>query len=466
MSINSHYDFSIEDGEDGVSCVRFGMGAVKNVGHGPVDMIIEARVDGPFEDLTDFSNRVDLRKVGKRPLECLIKVGALDSFGPRMALLDAIDRAVSVSGAKFQAEEIGQLTFFDNDSGLTQKISLQEIDPDYNRREQLNWERELVGLYVSDHPLRETAQALENVVTHFSSQLTQAEEAQFVRVFGEVVRISKIMTRKNEEMAFVNLEDVHGSTKLVLFPRTWKKFAGVLNYGKVIIAEGKVDLSRGDPSVLVDMIKTELHLDQKHVTRLAEAVVADNGTTANTPTPQPAAETDPEDSLLESESDPIPQPAAKEPPPMAKTELTPVPDPSSIEAKPAQPVEELDNWMPPEPDFPPEYEVWYQGEPVSLEKPVVAAVPESVLAEEAGGYQLVEGDEQQEGELPSSQADGATELTRPGAESPPVAFPVETVVVEPAVEPKLPPPQVPVEEPAVRRRRSTDADCGDAISGG
>ena len=74
-------------GEGGESCVRFGLGAVKNVGHGPVDMILEGREDGPFEDLTDFANRVDLRKVGKRALESLIKVGALDSFGPRMALL-------------------------------------------------------------------------------------------------------------------------------------------------------------------------------------------------------------------------------------------------------------------------------------------------------------------------------------------------------------------------------------------
>ena len=80
---NSYYDFSIEDGEDGESCVRFGLGAVKNVGHGPVDMILEGREDGPFEDLTDFANRVDLRKVGKRALESLIKVGALDSFGSR-----------------------------------------------------------------------------------------------------------------------------------------------------------------------------------------------------------------------------------------------------------------------------------------------------------------------------------------------------------------------------------------------
>ncbi|MFN2144189.1 MAG: DNA polymerase III subunit alpha [Anaerolineales bacterium] len=448
---HSYYDFSIEDGEDGESCIRFGMGAVKNVGHGPVDMIIEARQDGPFADLTDFANRVDLRKVGKRPLECLIKVGALDSFGPRMALLDAIDRSVSVSGAKFQAEEIGQLTFFDSSAGLTQKIHLQDIDPNYNRREQLNWERDLVGLYVSDHPLRETAQALENVVTHYSSQLAQAEEAQFVRVFGEVVRISKIMTRKNEEMAFVNLEDVRGSTKLVLFPKTWKKFAGVLNYGKVIIVEGKVDLSRGDPSVLVDVIKTELHLEQQHVKRLEEAVVADNGTTEKMPDPQLVVESEPEDAMPEPESEPIPQPATEESSPMIEPESMPEPDPDPVEVNAAFPVDEQDDWMPPEPEFPLEYEVWYQGEPVSPENSTAIAEPAPVLAEEVAGYQLEDADDPQEGESPSPQADIDDELSPPLVDSSPAVFPPETAVIEPAPEAKKIPPQVPVEEPPVRR---------------
>jgi len=447
---HSSYDFSIEDSEEGETCIRFGMGAVKNVGHGPVDIISDARVEGPFEDLTDFANRVDLRKVGKRPLECLIKVGALDSFGPRMALLDAIDRTVSVSSAKFQAEEIGQLTFFDSNSGLSQKIKLQDIDPNYNRREQLNWERDLVGLYVSDHPLRETAQALENVVTHFASQLNQVEDGQFVRVFGEVVRISKIMTKKNKEMAFVRLEDVRGFTKLVLFPKTWKKFAGVLNYGKVIIAEGKVDLSRGDPNVLVDMIKTELHLEQKHVKRLENAVVADNGTTAETSEPI---------------MDPVLEPAAKkqavvkleveEPPSKTEPEAATQQETGTVEAKPTVTTEKLDIDIPPEPEIPLEYETWYQGKPDVLRESVVEEKSEPELAEGSAVYQSKEVPEQEEEDLPVEEPAvepvSDPEEAAPVAESVPVTSAAETTVVESVPEASLVIPEAPVDKPVIRQ---------------
>ena len=141
-----------------------------------------------------------------------------------MGLLEILDRIISISAAKFQAEEIGQLSFFGNDSGIVQKISLPTIDPNFNRREQLNWERELVGLYVSDHPLRETAAALEGIITHYSIDLDHLEHTTFVRVFGEVVGISKTLTKKGDEMAFVRLEDVRGFSKLVIFPRTIPNF--------------------------------------------------------------------------------------------------------------------------------------------------------------------------------------------------------------------------------------------------
>ena len=232
----SCWDFSIEDSEEeeDKSCIRFGLGAVKNVGNGPVEALLEARQEGEFADLTDLANRLDLRKVGKRALESLIKVGALDVFGPRMALIQVMDKALSISGSTFQAAEVGQLTFFGSESGLVQKIVLPEIDPEYNRREQLSWERELVGLYVSDHPLREAAAQLKGIVTHFSNQLSLVEQDSFVRVFGEVVSIRHHQTKRGDPMAFVSIEDTAGIIRLVLFPRTWKKLSGRLQFGKVV----------------------------------------------------------------------------------------------------------------------------------------------------------------------------------------------------------------------------------------
>ena len=105
----SGYDFTIEDREGEISAIRFGLGAVKNVGQNPVDLIMSARAEAPFEDLTDFSRKVDLRQVGRRPLECLIKVGALDRFGPRLALLQDLERIMAVSSSFFRAKEAGQM---------------------------------------------------------------------------------------------------------------------------------------------------------------------------------------------------------------------------------------------------------------------------------------------------------------------------------------------------------------------
>ena len=121
----SGWDFTIEDSDKGPS-IRFGLGAIKNVGENAVNPIIAARKDGSFKDLNDFARRVDLRAVGKRALECLIKVGALDSFGNRGALLDSLDLIISVSSNHFRAAEAGQMSLFGGMTGVTEEIRLVE----------------------------------------------------------------------------------------------------------------------------------------------------------------------------------------------------------------------------------------------------------------------------------------------------------------------------------------------------
>ena len=356
----SSWDFSIEDMEDGKSCIRFGMGAIKNVGHGPVDTILEGRNDQAFKDLTDLANRVDLRKVGKRALESLVKVGALDRFGSRMALLEVLDRIVSISAAKFQAEEIGQLSFFGSDSGMVQKIALPSIDPKFNRREQLNWERELVGLYISDHPLRETASALEGIITHYSSDLDHAESQSFVRVFGEVIRISKTITKKGDEMAFIQLEDTKGFSKLVIFPNTWKRVAGLLNYGKIVIAEGKVDLSRAEPSILVDDIKVQIHLDEEKLQEMKVSMQQSTPPSSRKPIEPASSKVREQKGKYASQklSDETKRETNTAKPQSAQKQISqPTNEPHSYN----QPVEEKNlppDYIPPEPDIPESYNIW------------------------------------------------------------------------------------------------------------
>lgn len=260
----SGWDFTIEDRrlEDGrlKSSIRFGMGAIKNVGRGPVDAIIKARESGPFKDLNDFAHRVDLRQVGRRALESLIRVGALDRFGSRTALLDGIDRILALSSSHFKAAEIGQISLFGMHTGLTDQIQLPEPSREVNRREMLHWERELIGLYVSDHPLSPVLQELTEAVTHFSGQLAEAAHNEQVRVAGLVVRIRPHQTKAGKSMAFVSLEDIQGTIELVLFPKTWAKYSTMVEYEKILLVTGKVDAQGGEPKVLVDEMTTDFKM--------------------------------------------------------------------------------------------------------------------------------------------------------------------------------------------------------------
>jgi DNA polymerase-3 subunit alpha len=254
----SGWDFTIKDSPEGKSTIRFGLGAVKNVGHGPVDSILEARKGRNFKDINDFARRVDLRSVGKRALESLIKVGALDLFGQRSALLSIMDQILSISSSHFRASDAGQISMFGAGSALSDEIILPRSAPEINRREILEWERELIGLYVSDHPLSPVMDALAQVVTHFSGQLSEASAGDKVRVAGIVTRVRPHTTKTGKSMGFVTLEDVQGTIELVVFPKTWEKNWQTFEVDAVVLVDGKVDAQSGDPKVLVDSVSTDL----------------------------------------------------------------------------------------------------------------------------------------------------------------------------------------------------------------
>jgi len=265
----SVWDFAIEDRVESAAAIRFGLGAIKNVGTGPVEAIIAGRAGGAFESAADFARRVDLRLVGKRPLECLIKAGALDSSGSRHALLSALENMVSASAALFQAKEVGQLTFFEGSSSMANEIVPSEDGEETEsiRRERLSWERELIGLYVSDHPLSPRMNELAAVVTHFSPQLSEVESDERVRVAGLVKSYRSFQTKRGKSMAFVTIEDPQGVIDLVLFPSIWDRHAALIQYDKLIIVEGRLDNRNNEGKILVDKIDTQLNIivpaDQK-----------------------------------------------------------------------------------------------------------------------------------------------------------------------------------------------------------
>ncbi len=264
------WDFTVEECGDCKSAIRFGLGAVKNVGQNPVEMILEARGGKPFADLNDFARRVDLSRVGKRSLEGMIKVGALDSFGPRAALLEAMDTILSVSSSHFSALNSGQLSFFGSIAGVEETINLPRVNG-VDKAQMLEWERELIGLYVSDHPLTPYLPILKRRVTHYSGQLGEVDKKDKVTVAGMVKTIRSHFTKDGKPMAFVGLEDAQGAIECILFPRAYTQYIPQVEIGRVICAEGKVDAEGKVPKILVDQL-SRITLDD-----MAEADAAPAG---------------------------------------------------------------------------------------------------------------------------------------------------------------------------------------------
>ncbi len=257
----SRLDFVIEEREAGKPAIRYGLGAIKNVGAGAAEAILQSRLEsGVFNSVEELARRVDLRHVGKRALESLVRVGAFDSLGDRTAILESLDRIMAVSAAHFRAREVGQLTLFGASTGVAEHIQLPPASAAVTRREQLTWEKELLGVYVSDHPLTPYMHELRELVSHYSAELREAEQGAAVAVAGEVSRIRTFQTRNGREMAFVTLEDLQGLFEVVVFARTWQKVSEWIEPGGVVLVRGRIDSERGEPKVLADEITREIRL--------------------------------------------------------------------------------------------------------------------------------------------------------------------------------------------------------------
>jgi DNA polymerase-3 subunit alpha len=350
----SEWDFTIENSGENETSIRFGFSAVKNVGENPVNLILEARKEGSFKDLNDFARRVDLRAVGKRALECLIKVGALDKFGNRAALLASLDRVVAVSNSHFQAIRAGQMSLFGAETGVTENIVLPEVN-DVDKREMLNWERELIGLYLSDHPLSSYQKQLVQIVSYFSGQLPEAQHEEKVRVAGLINSIRPYQTKTGKAMGFVTMEDIQGTIDLVMFPRTWRRFSEMLVVGEIIIVEGKVDANSNPPKILVDSVRSDFEM------KISVDEMAPQPPQLKPAPPSPARDN--------AGTMPVPKPA---PVPVQ----SPTSQPKVAESQPTYTVEpEWDNGeVPPPPDaFPPGWDDAWQPDFAAAE---MAARPE------------------------------------------------------------------------------------------
>ncbi len=262
----SKLDFTIEADGEGNRAIQFGLGAVKNVGEGPIEVILAAREqDGPFKDIEDFCQRVDLRQVNRRALECLVKVGALDAFGQRSQLLAIIDRMMALSQSTHRAQDVGQLSMFDASSGFSQamggSISLPDV-PEVPRKEMLGWEKELVGFYVSEHPLQQVVASLDGTVTAFCGEIEEEMAGQKVVLAGVVAWVRPHITKKGDPMAFVNLEDLQGNIEVIVFPNIYEKTRELWQDDKILIVKGRVDTRGRSPKVICESVQDYLLTSQ------------------------------------------------------------------------------------------------------------------------------------------------------------------------------------------------------------
>ncbi len=230
--------------------IRFGMSAIKNVGRSAVEEILRAReMDGSFADIEDFLTKVNVRIANRKTLESLIKAGAFDGFGDRSIFLHNIETILAYASRLQKQANSGQTDLFgsllDEDIHMKPKLALEASSEAYNLRDQLLWERELLGLYLSHHPLSMYEKFLSEQAVPIAT-LQPEHDGKAVKVGGAINDVREITTKNGQKMAFVRLEDKSGEIELVVFPNSFQQTLGLWERDKVVLIQGKVSAKDRD----------------------------------------------------------------------------------------------------------------------------------------------------------------------------------------------------------------------------
>jgi DNA polymerase-3 subunit alpha len=231
--------------------IRFGLAAIKNVGTQAIEAILAERRKAPFDSLLDFCRRVDLRVCNKRVIESLIQGGAFDSLpNHRAQLLAMLDQTIS-SAAKWRKERDDlQLHLFGFVEEPNWDVEVPNIPP-LQQSQQLEYERELLGMYISGHPLDAYAELMEQLEGDKLHELQDLPDHSEVLVAGMILSNKTIVTKKGQPMAFMELEDRIDKVEVVLFPETWKQAAPLVQKGRLVLVRAKLQLQDEDPPKLL-----------------------------------------------------------------------------------------------------------------------------------------------------------------------------------------------------------------------
>lgn len=262
----SEIDFIIEDQGNGKIVIRFGLGAVKNAGEAATGLLLnERRAKGKFRSVQDLGERVDLRRVGKRALEYMIKARVFDCWGNPAQMMEALDRLVAESGRSHDAALAGQMNLFGGSLGSSAKWEMKLLQsvaelPALDHKQMMEWEKEALGIHISEHPLERPLASLKPHTTHVLSKLDITHQGKLVRVAGMISTLRTLNTKKGEPMAFGTLSDMDGGVEVVFFPRTWQQVKDQVKVDQVMLVRGKLQVEESRTKILVEGVQTKVEL--------------------------------------------------------------------------------------------------------------------------------------------------------------------------------------------------------------
>jgi DNA polymerase-3 subunit alpha len=244
----------------GKNKIRFGLLAIKNVGSNIVSVIIKEREKGIFKSFSDFIARIDSNDLNKKSLESLIKTGTFDKFEERGKLLENLEDVLKFNRDIRKINGSEQKSLFNHPSvAFSFSLKLKDASP-ISLGQRLLWEKELLGLYVSSHPL----ESFKKVFSKKAFPLNRLKEHIFnqtIRVGGIISSIKKILTKKGEPMLFMKLEDLTGKTEVIVFPKLTERSAELLQENKIVFINGRVDNYKDTPKIIAEEIEEVVEND-------------------------------------------------------------------------------------------------------------------------------------------------------------------------------------------------------------
>lgn len=271
-NINKSYSKFSVDGKN----IRFGMSAIKNVGTNVINGIVKERENfGEFKDLNDLANRINQGELNKKAVESLIKSGAFDEISEnRRTLMNGYEDILNSISSDRKKNIKGQISLFETFEEDDEDFNKLEFYEEFSEKDKLNLEKEVLGMYVSSHPLKEYEDKLKNKTSIDNAKLIslREESESYLKLDKQQVIMGGIITRKtikttktNKLMAFVELEDLYGSIEVVIFPQMFDKYQNKLMEDSILLIKGTLDISENENPKLMANYIADLDEERKRV---------------------------------------------------------------------------------------------------------------------------------------------------------------------------------------------------------